>query len=166
MQIDELLDLMDETMEEGFSVPLSGGKRMVDIEKLRDIIDDIRLNMPAEIRQAKAIVQDRADIISTAKKEAETIVKRAEDRARTLVAQEAVVQAAQQRANEIAAQAQTQSREMRAKVTDYCENMLRRTEDQLARSSAEVKTLRTTLRQQPKGAGAPRSAQKPQNPQQ
>ena len=32
--------------------------RMVDVEKVRDIIDDIRLNMPAEIRQAKAIVQD------------------------------------------------------------------------------------------------------------
>ena len=62
---------------------------MVDVEKVRDIIDDIRLNMPAEIRQAKAIVQDRADIVESAKKEAEAIVKRAEDRARAMVAQEA-----------------------------------------------------------------------------
>ena len=70
---------------------------MVDVEKVRDIIDDIRLNMPAEIRQAKAIVQDRADIVESAKKEAEAIVKRAEDRARAMVAQEAIVKAAQQK---------------------------------------------------------------------
>lgn len=89
-----------------------GGKRMVDVEKVRDIIDDIRLNMPAEIRQAKAIVQDRADIVESAKKEAEAIVKRAEDRARAMVAQEAIVKAAQQKATEILTSAQSQSREM------------------------------------------------------
>ena len=60
MNIDELLDVMDETLEEAVNLPFTGGKRMVDVEKVRDIIDDIRLNMPAEIRQAKAIVQDRA----------------------------------------------------------------------------------------------------------
>ncbi|MFQ9679415.1 MAG: ATPase [Ruthenibacterium lactatiformans] len=78
MNIDELLDVMDETLEEAVNLPFTGGKRMVDVEKVRDIIDDIRLNMPAEIRQAKAIVQDRADIVESAKKEAEAIVKRAE----------------------------------------------------------------------------------------
>ena len=71
MNIDELLDVMDETLEEAVNLPFTGGKRMVDVEKVRDIIDDIRLNMPAEIRQAKAIVQDRADIVESAKKEAE-----------------------------------------------------------------------------------------------
>ena len=98
MTIDELLDIMDETLEEATTLPFTGGKRMVDVEKVRDIIDDIRLNMPAEIRQAKAIVQDRADIVESAKKEAEAIVKRAEDRARAMVAQEAIVKAAQQKA--------------------------------------------------------------------
>ena len=68
MNIDELLDVMDETLEEAVNLPFTGGKRMVDVEKVRDIIDDIRLNMPAEIRQAKAIVQDRADIVESAKK--------------------------------------------------------------------------------------------------
>ena len=84
MNIDELLDVMDETLEEAVNLPFTGGKRMVDVEKVRDIIDDIRLNMPAEIRQAKAIVQDRADIVESAKKEAEAIVTRAEDRARAM----------------------------------------------------------------------------------
>ncbi len=152
MNIEELLDVMDETLEEAMNLPFSGGKRVVDVEKVRDIIDDIRLNMPTEIRQAKAIVQDRAEIVEDAKKEAESIVKRAEDRARAMVAQEAIVKAAQQRATEILSSAQSQSREMRSAVSNLCENMLRRTEEQLSKSLSEVKAVRTTLRQNGKKA--------------
>lgn len=154
MTIDELLDVMDETLEEGASVPFTGGKRMVDVEKIRDIIDDIRLNMPGEIRQAKNIVQDRQSIIDTATKEAEGIVKRAEERARAIVSQEAVVKAAGERANEIATQAQTRSRELRNKTVDFCEAMLRDTEEQLVKSAAEVKDVRAKLRQTGKGVKA------------
>ena len=150
MNIDELLDLMEETMEEASGLPFSGSKRMVDIDKMRDIIDEVRLNMPTEIRQAKAIVNDRADIIASAKREAEAIVKKAEDRARVLVGEEQIVRAAQQRAAEILSSAQSQSREMRTTVTNYCENMLRITEEQLARNAAEVKTVRANLRQNAK----------------
>ena len=145
MNIDELLDVMDETLEEAVNLPFTGGKRMVDVEKVRDIIDDIRLNMPAEIRQAKAIVQDRADIVESAKKEAEAIVKRAEDRARAMVAQEAIVKAAQQKATEILTSAQSH------------------TEEQLAKSMTEVKTVRSTLRQSGKKATV-RPAAQPQKP--
>ncbi len=153
MNIDELLDLMEETMEEASGLPFSGSKRMVDIDKMRDIIDEIRLNMPTEIRQAKAIVNDRADIVADAKREAEAIVKKAEDRARILVGEEQIVRAAQQRAADILSSAQSQSREMRTTVTDYCENMLRITEEQLARNAAEVKTVRANLRQNAKNGG-------------
>lgn len=77
MNIDEILDLLDEALEDAWTLPLSGGRRVVDIEKMRELTDDIRLNLPAEVRQAKAIVNDRAEIISTAKKEAASIVKKA-----------------------------------------------------------------------------------------
>ena len=141
---------MYKRQEEASGLPFSGSKRMVDIDKMRDIIDEVRLNMPTEIRQAKAIVNDRADIIASAKREAEAIVKKAEDRARVLVGEEQIVRAAQQRAAEILSSAQSQSREMRTTVTDYCENMLRITEEQLARNAAEVKTVRANLRQNAK----------------
>ena len=150
MKIDDLLNLMEETMEEGTGVPFSGGKRMVDVDRMRDIIDEVRLNLPTEVRQAKAIVNDRADIISGAKREAEAIIKRAEERARILLSEQEMVRAAQQRAAEIISGAQSQSREMRTTLTEYCENMLRATEEQLARSAAEVKNDRTNLRQSAK----------------
>ena len=147
MNMDELLDLMDETLEESPSLPLTGGKRMVDADKIRDIIDDVRLAMPTEIKQAKAIVNDRADIVAAARREAEAIIKKAEDRARALVDQEEIVKIAQQRAAELLGASQQQAREMRTTITDYCENMLRQTEESLARGAAEVKNVRQTLRQ-------------------
>lgn len=147
MNMDELLDLMDETLEESPSLPLTGGKRMVDVDKVRDLIDDVRLAMPSEIKQAKAIVNDRADIVAAARREAEAIIKKAEDRARALVDQEEIVKIAQQRAAELLGASQQQAREMRTTITDYCENMLRQTEETLARGAAEVKNVRQTLRQ-------------------
>ena len=71
VSIEAMLEALEELLEEGMSVPLSGGRRVVDIDQARDIIDDIRINMPQEILQAKAIVQDRARILAKAKKEAE-----------------------------------------------------------------------------------------------
>ena len=150
MNVDELLDLLDETLEESTNLPFTGGKRMVDVDKVRDIIDDVRLNMPAEIKQAKAIVNDRAEIVAGARREAEGIIKKAEDRARALVDQQEIVRQAQQKAAEMLSAAQQQSREMRTTITDYCENMLRQTEESLARSAAEVKNVRGALRQKAK----------------
>ncbi len=153
MNVDELLDLLDETLEESTNLPFTGGKRMVDVDKVRDIIDDVRLNMPAEIKQAKAIVNDRAEIVAGARREAEGIIKKAEDRARALVDQQEIVRQAQQKAAEMLSAAQQQSREMRTTITDYCENMLRQTEEILARSAAEVKNVRGALRQKAKNGG-------------
>lgn len=150
MNIDELLNEMEETLEEAMNLPFTGGKRMVDVDRVRDLIDDIRLNLPAEIKQAKAIVQDRADIVSGAKREAEAIVKKAEDRARILVSESEIVKASQQKAAEIMTNTQQQAREMRKSATDYCENLLRQTEEQLLRSTADVKTVRLNLRKNAK----------------
>ena len=147
MNIDELLDLMEETLEDATGLPFAGGKRVVDIDKLQDIIDEVRLNLPTEVRQARAIVNDRADIVADAKREAEALVRKAEERARILVGEQEIVKAAQQRAAEIVGGAQTQAREMRTTVTEYCENMLRVTEEQLARNAAEGKPGRANLRQ-------------------
>ena len=64
--IEEILEQIDDMLDAAWAMPLSGGKGAVDAEKLRGLIDAVRGNMPAEVRQARAIVQDRADILSTA----------------------------------------------------------------------------------------------------
>ena len=145
--INELLDTIEEIMEEGTSMPLTGGKRLVDVNQVRDCIDHIRLNMPGQIRQAEGIVSDRAQITADAHSQADEIVRRAEERARVLVSDSQVVKAAEQKAAEIIAEAQKQSREMQRAVTEYCENVLRSTEETMTRHLTEVKSVRTSLRQ-------------------
>lgn len=152
MNIDDLLELMDETLEDAFTVPLSG-KRMVDADKLRDIIDDIRLNLPTEIRQAKAIVRDRAQIEEDARRDAEAIVKKAEERGRAIVSEQEIVKASEERAREIMQNAQQHAKELRASTANYCENVLRQTEEQLSKSCAEVKSVRGSLRAKEKRGG-------------
>ena len=153
MNVNELLDTIEDTLEESTSMPLSGGKRLVDVEKVRDYLDDIRANLPGELRQAQQIVNDRAQIVDTANAQAQAIVKKAEERARILVSDAEIVKAAQQRAAEITAAAQSESRTLRQTVTDYCDNMLKTTEEAMVENAAQVKNVRANLRQNAKRNG-------------
>ena len=153
MNVNELLDTIEDTLEESTSMPLSGGKRLVDVEKVRDYLDDIRANLPGELRQGQQIVNDRAQIVDTANAQAQAIVKKAEERARILVSDAEIVKAAQQRAAEITAAAQSESRTLRQTVTDYCDNMLKTTEEAMVENAAQVKNVRANLRQNAKKNG-------------
>ena len=153
MNVNELLDTIEDTLEESTSMPLSGGKRLVDVEKVRDYLGDIRANLPGELRQAQQIVNDRAQIVDTANAQAQAIVKKAEERARILVSDAEIVKAAQQRAAEITAAAQSESRTLRQTVTDYCDNMLKTTEEAMVENAAQVKNVRANLRQNAKKNG-------------
>ena len=146
MTVEELLDQIDDMLDKAWGFPFSGGKCLMDAEHLRDVVDDIRGNMPSEVRQAKAIVADRGDIVTTAKREAEEIIRAAEERARRMTAQDEIVKSAQQKANEILTQAQQKSREMRRGASEFSEDLLRRTEEAIAQRLAEVRQARQVLR--------------------
>ena len=93
VSIDDLLDEIDDEIDKAWSLPLTGGKRAISADWLREKIDDVRANMPSEVRQAKNIVADRAEIISTARREAEAIIRKAEERARRMMSEEEVQKA-------------------------------------------------------------------------
>ena len=161
MNVNELLDTIEDALEESAGMPLSGGKRIVDVEQIRDYLDEIRQNLPVELRQAQSIVSDRAQLIDSANAQAQAIVKKAEDRARILVSEAEIVKAAQQReaeivkaaqqrASEIVSAAQTEARTVRQTVTDYCDNMLKTTEETMAENAAQVRNVRANLRQTPR----------------
>ena len=139
MNVNELLDTIEDALEESANVPLSGGKRIVDVEQIRDYLDEVRAALPGELDSANA--------------QAQAIVKKAEERARILVSDAEIVKAAQQRASEITSAAQTEARTLRQTVTDYCENMLRTTEDTMVENAAQVKNIRNSLRQNAKKNG-------------
>ena len=153
MNVNELLDTIEDTLAESANMPLSGGKRIVDVDQIQEYLDEIRANLPGELRQAQAIVNDRAQIVDLANAQANAILKKAEERARILVSESEIVKTAQQRAAEIVSQAQSEARTVRQTVTDYCETMLKNTEEVMAANAAQVKNVRANLRQTAKKSG-------------
>ena len=153
MNINELLDTIEDILEEGSAVPLSGGKRVVDVNRIRDYIDEIRENMPAELSKAQSVVSDRSQLIESANTQAQAIIKKAEERARILVSETEIVKAAQQRANDMMSTAQNETRVLRQSVSEYCDDMLKTTEETMAENAAQVKNVRAGLRQLAKKQG-------------
>ena len=146
MNMEEMLEQIDEALETGVKLP--GKRTVVDVEKIRAMIDDLRLNMPSEIKQARGIVADRADIITNAKKEADAIIRNAEERAKALIAQQEITRLAQEKAGEIISAAQTKSREMRKAAQDFVDDLMRRADEGLTANLGEVRKTRAALKQQ------------------
>ena len=146
LNVEELIDELYDMVEKAWNLPLSRGRAMLDVEEVKEILDEIREALPQEIRQAKAIVADRSQIISDARREAETIVRVAEERARTLVNQDEIVKQAQQKANELLAQSQARFREMRKASNDYIDDLMRRTDEGLAANLAELRKTRQNIK--------------------
>ncbi len=150
MNINALLDLIDDTLYEARVVPMTNGKRLVDTEALREYVEELRRNLPEELRQAQGIVNDRAQILEEANTHSNLLIKRAEERARAITSEQEIVKQAQVRANEIVAKAQEDAKEVRQTVTSYCENMLKATEKTMRNNAMQVKTVCDNLRKNAK----------------
>ena len=146
MSIDQVLDTLDTLLDNAWSLPLSGGRCVVDVEKVRDLIDDIRINLPAELKQAQAIVADRNDILAQAKKEHDQIIRIAQERAKVVVSQQEIVQSAQQKAQEILSQTQVKSKEIRGAAQGFSDDLLRSCEETLMQALNDLKNTRQALR--------------------
>ncbi len=145
--VNDLLNMIDEAMEEGRKVPFMDSQRIVDIESVHEILDEVRRVLPEELKQATEIVKDRAAIITQANKKAEQIIQNAEERARVLVGEQQITKAAQAKAAEILSSAQSEARQMRSTINEYCESRLKKLEEELTQSALAMKTLRESLNQ-------------------
>jgi seryl-tRNA synthetase len=104
---DILLEDLEDVLDDATKIPMSK-KWAVDIDKIKTIIEDIRLNTPQETKQAKAIVDSRNNIIEEANKQAADIIAKAQEQARELVARDQITQTAQAEAADIIAKAKEQ----------------------------------------------------------
>lgn len=144
--IEDLIDELLDVVEKGWTLPLSGGKVFVDGEEVKQILDDLKEEIPAEIKQARAIASDRAHIISEANREAETIIRVAEEKQKQLISQDEIMRQAQAKANDLIAQAQAKSREVRKATSDYVDDLMRRTDESLSENLAELRKTRQNIK--------------------
>jgi cell division septum initiation protein DivIVA len=144
MDILALVDRIEESMDSGRSVPLMRG-RLVDIEKVYEIIDEIRGNFPDELKQARWIVKERQEMLEEAEKEANRILEEARDRADAMAAEQEIVRRAAEQAAGILDDARQQEREIRLGAEDYADEMLANLEVNLGKLLTAVQRGRDRL---------------------
>ena len=123
MKVLELLDELDEIMEVAGSVPLVK-KVMVNPDEIREIVKEIRIELPDEIQQAQWIKNERSRILDEAKAEYEALLKQAMAKAESLVETDEITVKAKARAEEILRVAKEHSSIMKMSILDYTDGML------------------------------------------
>ena len=131
-EVMELIDELYSMVSEAWGVPLGNDKCIVERDK--------------ELSEAKRLVSARDEFIGNAKKEAESIRRTAEEKARALVDQQEIVRIARTRSSELMANAENKSRELRHVASDYVDDILRRSEESLAAALNEVRGSRSQFR--------------------
>ena len=96
----DLLNELEETLDNSRAVPFSN-RVSVDKEELYEIITEIRMKLPNELKQSKWVIEERNKILIDAQKEADEIVKNAEERVKRMVDENEVTKMAHEQAAEI-----------------------------------------------------------------
>ena len=142
----ELLEMLYTMVTEAWGVPLGNEKCIVERDKVLNLLDEIKAQLPAEVAEARRLVNARNEFIGNAKREADAIRKAAEDRARTLVEEQEIVIAAKTRSNEVLSQAESRTRELYRVANEYVDDALRRTEEAVNAALSEVRQSRANFR--------------------
>ena len=145
MSIDEILEEMDELLDKAGSVPFVAHKKVIDGERMRELINDVRLNMPHELKEAKKIEFDCQRILNEAKLNAESIIRKAEERAAQIVSREAIVTEAKKKALDMLNKAQTASKNLQQNAAASVAKMLNETESYYSRNLQSIKVVKSKL---------------------
>lgn len=127
MELFTLLETLEEMLENSKTVPFSG-KTIVEKEEILDIIKEIRLKLPDELKQAKWIKEERQRILVEAQKEADGIVKEAENRIISMIDEHEITRKAYEQKAQIIETANEMSREISKGTKDYADNLLEKIE--------------------------------------
>ena len=146
MEILEILDVLEEKVESAKNIPIIN-RAIIDKEDLLASIEDIRLRLPDDLKQARWIKDDRKRILAEAQEEADAIVKQGEDKAAQLVNENAITKRAYEQANNIIASAQKNSRELRMGARQYIDKILADSEATLSKNQETIRAMRVELRQ-------------------
>ena len=142
MSIDEILEEMDELLDKAGSVPFVAHKKVIDGERMRELINDVRLNMPHELKEAKKIEFDCQRILNEAKLNAESIIRKAEERAAQIVSREAIVTEAKKKALDMLTKAQTAAKNLQQNAAASVAKMLNDTENYYSRNLQSIKVVK------------------------
>jgi hypothetical protein len=137
MDILQLIDRLEELFNESKAIPLTRNV-MVDEDRMLDIIDQMRIAIPEEVKKAQQLLGQRDRVLAQAQEEANRTIEIARQKADQLVAKDMVAQEAQRRADQILAQARAEADRIRADADDYVIDSLTQLQAELERITNQV----------------------------
>lgn len=145
MEIFTLLENLEDILDAGTKVPFSS-KVMIDREELQEILEDIRLKLPDELKQAKWVKEERQRIIQDAQKEALDIKREAESQIIAMIDDHEITRQALAQKEDIMENANQVSREISMGTKEYADAILERLEEILKETLQVVHGNRKELR--------------------
>ncbi|MEE1035579.1 MAG: hypothetical protein U0L15_00570 [Oscillospiraceae bacterium] len=144
--IEDIIGALYDLIQDARSMPLAADKCIVERDRVLDMLDEIIAQLPGELKQSRTIVESRNELISQARREAETILRQAQEQAKQMVTEEAIYQEAKRRSEELVGQTQERIDQLRKAGNEYMDEALRRTEETIAQALNEVKDTRMKFR--------------------
>jgi regulator of protease activity HflC (stomatin/prohibitin superfamily) len=142
----ELLDVLYAMVTDAWSVPLGNDKCIIEREKAVALISDIKANLPSSVAEAQRLVNARDEFIGNAKREAEALRKNAEEQAKAMVEEQEIVRVARAQSAEMLSAAEAKSNELRRVASQYVDDIIRQTVENLNGALTTVKSVQTSLR--------------------
>lgn len=139
-----LVDRLESLLNKGWRVPLSA-KTMIDEDEFLDIVDQMRIAFPEEIKQAKKIVQERDRIVAQAQEEAKHILETAREDAARLTNEHAIVKAAQQQATQIERRANVEAEARRRGADEYATQVLKELHTRLEQFAQQIAQMQSQV---------------------
>ena len=140
--IEDIISTLYDMVQDARALPLGADKCILERDKILDMLDEIIAQLPVELKQARTIVESRNELIGQARREAETLIRQAQEKAEKLVEEEAIYQEAKRQCQEMILNTQTRMAELRKVSTDYMDDALRRTEEAISMSLEDVRDTR------------------------
>jgi len=144
--IEDIISALYDMIQDARALPLGADKCILERDKVLDMLDEIIAQLPSELKQARTIVESRNELIGQARREAEGIVRAAQDQAKELVSQETVYLEAKRQCQEMYDKTQAKIAELKKISNAYMDDALRRTEEAIAQSLNEVRDTRVKFR--------------------
>ena len=144
--IENIISALYDMIQDARALPLGADKCILERDKVLDMLDEVIAQLPVELKQARTIVESRNELIGQARREAETIIRQAQEKANELVTEEAIYQEAKRQCQELVAQTQTRMSELRKASNDYMDDALRRTEEAITSSLEDVRDTRAKFK--------------------
>jgi cell division septum initiation protein DivIVA len=145
MDILHLVDRLEEVFNDGRPIPLTR-KMAVDEDRVLELIDQMRVSIPEEVKKAQQILNQRDKILAQAQEEAQRTVQLAQEKATQLVERETLVEQAKLRAQDVIRQAEDDADGIRADADDYVLDVLTRLEAETAKSLNQIRNGMNKLR--------------------